>query len=399
MGKTTARIAWGISIVVGIILLIYVFRPAPIRVTVVPVQLGPMEVTVDEEGFTRVRDRFVVTAPIAGRVARINLDAGDQVEQGAVLTHMNPLPLDRRTRAEAQARLAAAEAQQRGAAAQVAMAEANLEQARRDSVRARELRGKGTISAEELERTELAETARTKELEAAVFAAHAAAYNVDAARATLLAPGDSNPGFISNCEDDAGTCIELHAPVSGRILRIPEKSDRIVAAGTPLLEIGDTSTLEVVVDVLSTDAVKISSGAMMRVEEWGGPTPLLARVRVGEPSGFVKLSALGVEEQRVNVIADFVEPPAALADGYRIEARILVWKGDGVMKIPSTALFRRGETWNVFVVERGRAQLRAVEIGWRGATEVQILSGLDENAQVISHPGDQVEAGVRIMPL
>ena len=385
---------------VAVGLIVFVFRPTAIRVTVAPVQRGRLQVTIDEEGRTRVRDRFVIAAPIAGRVARITLDPGDPVEQGTVLTHMNPLPLDRRAHAEAQARLAAAEAQQRAADAQVAQAQAALEQAQRSGARARQLGKRGTIATEERELAELAETARQKELEAATFAARAAAFTVEAARAALLAPGgDTNQQFIAACEEQADACIELRAPVAGQVLRIPEKSERVVAAGVPLLEIGDTRTLEVVVDVLSTDAVKVRPGAVMWLEDWGGAEPLQAHVRVIEPSGFVKLSTLGVEEQRVNIIGDFAVPPVGLADGYRVEARIVVWEDDGVLKIPATALFRRAGAWNVFVVEAGRARRRVVEIGQRGTTEAQVLSGLDEHAQVIVHPSDQVEDGVRVAPL
>jgi len=187
--------------------------------------------------------------------------------------------------------------------------------------------------------------------------------------------------------------------VTGQVLRVPDKSERVVMAGTPLLEIGDTRTLEVVVDVLSADAVKVRPGAVMWLEDWGGAAPLEARVRMIEPSGFVKLSALGVEEQRVNIIGDFVTPPDGLADGYRVEARIVVWEDGGVLQIPATALFRQGGSWNVFVVENGRARRRAIEVGQRGATAIQVLSGLDEHAPVIVHPSDQVDDGVRVAPL
>jgi HlyD family secretion protein len=380
--------------------LVLVLRPAPVRVAIASVERGRLQVTVDEEGRTRVRDRFVITAPIAGRVARITLDASDPVDRGTVVARMNPLPLDRRAHAEAAARLAAAEAQLRAAHAQVEQAGAALEQARRAAARARQLGRKGTIATEELELAELAETSRQKDLEAATFAAHAAAFNVEAARAALLAPGaETNQELVAACESDDGACIELRSPVTGQVLRVPEKSERVVAAGTPLLELGDARNLEVVVDVLSADAVKVKPGALMLLEEWGGGEPLQARVRMVEPSGFVKLSALGVEEQRVNIIGDFVASPGPLADGYRVEARIVVWEDDGVVKIPSSALFRRAGEWNVFVVEGGRARRRPITIGQRGTTEVQVLSGLDEHAQVILHPSDQVDDGVRVTPL
>ena len=394
------RLVVGVGGAVVVALLVFVLRPAPVRVAVAPVQRGRLQVTVEEEGRTRVRDRFVVAAPIAGRVARLAFDAGDSVTQGAVVARMNPLPLDRRAHAEATARLAAAEAQQRAADAQVAEAQAALEQARRTGARARHLGKAGTIAEEERELAELAETAREKELDAATFAARAAAFNVEAARAALLAPGgETHQEFVSACEAEDGACIELRSPVTGQVLRIPEKSERVVAAGTPLLELGDASSLEVVVDVLSADAVKVKPGALMLLEDWGGDAPLQARVRLVEPSAFVKLSALGVEEQRVNVIGDFVASPVPLADGYRVEARIVVWERDGVVKVPSSALFRRGSEWNVFVVDGGRARRRAVQIGQRGAMEVEVLGGLDEDTPVVLHPSDQVDDGVRVSPL
>lgn len=397
----TGRLVVGVGGAVVVALLVFVLRPAPVRVAVAPVQRGRLQVTVEEQGRTRVRDRFVVAAPIAGRVARLAFDAGDSVAQGAVVARMNPLPLDRRAHAEATARLAAAEAQQRAADAQVAEASAALEQARRTGARARHLGKAGTIAAEERELAELAETAREKELDAATFAARAAAFNVEAARAALLAPGgETHQEFVGACEaQQDGACIELRSPVTGQVLRIPEKSERVVAAGTPLLELGDASSLEVVVDVLSADAVKVTPGALMLLEDWGGDAPLQARVRLVEPSAFVKLSALGVEEQRVNVIGDFVASPVPLADGYRVEARIVVWERDGVVKIPSSALFRRGSEWNVFVVDGGRARRRAVHIGQRGTTEVEVLGGLEEDTPVVLHPSDQVDDGVRVAPL
>jgi HlyD family secretion protein len=398
MGPWWRRGAALAAAVVGLAVLVLLLRPAPVRVAVAPVQRGPLQVTVDEEGFTRVRDRFVVTAPTAGRMARIGLDVGDPVELGAVVARLSPMPLDRRTRAEAAAQLAAAEAQQRAADAQVEQARAALEQAARTAHRARQLRKAGSIATEERELAELAEIAKQKELEAAGFAARAAAFRVEAARSALLAPGtDSNQHLLAACETEEGGCIELRSPVRGQVLRIPEKSERVVAAGTAVLELGDADSLEVVVDVLSADAVKVRPGAPIRLDDWGGGKALAARVRLVEPSGFVKLSALGVEEQRVNVIADFVDGPAALADQYRVEAHIVVWEADNVLKVPATALFHRGGEWSVFVVEGGRARHRAIEIGERGTLEVQVERGLEPSEVVILHPSDQVDDGVRVV--
>jgi HlyD family secretion protein len=297
------------------------------------------------------------------------------------------------------ARLDAAEAARREADVRVEHARAALEQALRTAGRARTLGAAGTIGREERELAELAETARRKELDAAAFAAQAAAYNLEAARAALIAPGGAdNQAMVAACEAEREGCIELRSPINGQVLRVLEESERVVAPGTALLELGDARGIEVVVDVLSVDAVKVKPGALMLIEEWGGEHPLEARVRVVEPSGFTKVSALGVEEQRVNIVADFIGP-TPLADGYRVEARIVVWEGEDVLMVPASAVFRRGDTWNVFVVEEGHARRRRVEVGQRSATAAQVHGGLTEGEVVVVHPSDQVDEGVRVVPL
>ncbi len=397
---TSRRLAALVAAGLAIALAVMALRPAPVRVDVAPVTRGSLLVTVDEEGFTRVRDRFVVTAPIAGRVGRLVLDAGDAVDEGMVVARMRPLPIDPRDLAQAEAYLEAALATAREADARVERARAAASQAERTARRARRLGAQGILAAEEREQAELEETARARELEAALFAARTASSNVEAARAALLAPGsESGPALATACEERPETCVEIRAPVRGMVLRVPEQSERVVAAGTPLLEIGDPTKLEIVVDVLSADAVKIAPGATTLVEEWGGEETLRARVRLVEPSGFTKISALGVEEQRVNVIADFVEPQTALADGYRIEARIVVWQAEDVIQAPASAIFRRGDAWQVFVLERGRARRRPIEVGQRNAAAVQVLAGLQEGETVIVHPSDQVDDGTRVAPL
>jgi len=375
-------------------------RPRPVRVDVARAVRGMLQVTVDEEGRTRVRDRFVIAAPISGRVARIGLDPGDAVDIGTVVARMHPLPIDPRTHAELEARLEAAEAAQREAAARVEQSQAALEQAQRSANRARQLGGRGMISPEERELAELEEIARQKELEAALFGARGAAYNVEAARAALLAPGSATAqALVAACEAQEAGCLELRAPVRGSVLRVPEESERVVSVGTPLVELGDTAALEVVVDVLSADAVKVRPGARMLIEEWGGAGALEARVRVVEPSGFTKISALGVEEQRVNVIGDFVSSPVPLADNYRVEARIVVSEHDQVLKIPASAIFRREDEWHVFAVAQGRARERRVEVGERNTSEVEVVRGVTEGDVIIVHPSDQVRDGVRVVPL
>jgi HlyD family secretion protein len=392
--RPSRKVILAAAAVAALLLGFYFLRPVPLPVESAAVGRGSLAVTVDEDGETRVRDRFVIAAPVPGRLARIRLDEGDGVTAGDVVARMNPLPLDPRSEAEASARLDAAEAAKREADARVEQARAGLEQARREVARARELARGGTISNEERERSELQETTRAKDLEAALFAARAADHNVEAARAALLAPGSSASPAM--CADGSEGCLEIRAPVNGRVLRVLEESERVVNVGTPLLEIGDPAALEIVVDVLSTDAVKVRPGATVLVEDWGGDHPLRAHVRSIEPSGFTKISALGVEEQRVNVIADFDDDPGALGDGYRLEARIVVWQGDDLLKVPTSALFRRAADWNVFVVAGGRARRHTVTVGHGNASYYEVKSGLSAGDLVILHPSDLIEDGTRV---
>ncbi len=378
-------------------LLFLVFRTAPVRIESAAIARGRLLVTIDEEGETRVRDRFVVAAPIAGRVSRLTVEPGDAVRQGDVVARMHPLPLDPRTQAEAQARLEAAQAAVREADARVAQARAAREQAVRSASRARQLGRSGTIGQEERELVELNETARTQELEAAEFAARAAAFNLEAAGAALMAPGaEGGAALAVACDSGEPDCLELRAPVDGRVLRVPEESERVVVAGTPLLELGDPEAIEIVVDVLSTDAVQVRAGAAMLIEDWGGAEPLRARVRRVEPSGFTKLSALGVEEQRVNVVGDFDGDRGGLGDAYRVEARIVVAEVAEALLVPSSALFRRQDAWHVFTVIGGRAALRAVEIGRVNAEQAEVRAGLAVGDVVVLHPSDQVTDGARV---
>lgn len=375
--------------------LVLVFRPAPVPVETAAADRGPLVATVDEEGETRVRDRFVVAAPTAGRVLRITLDPGDPVQAGDVVAELHPAPLDRRSRAAAEARVEAAQANQQTADASVVRARAALAQAEREARRMERLHGAGTAAEEQLERARLEETTRQQELAAARSSANAALHALEEARATLLAAegGDGAPRKTCNTGE---SCIEIHAPVSGRVLRVPERSERVVPAGTPLLEIGDPSSLEIVVDVLSPDAVRIRPGARMLLERWGGGSPLAAHVRRVEPSGFKKVSTLGVEEQRVNVIGDLDAAPEGLGDGFRVEARIVVFESPDVVRIPASALFRHGDGFAAFVVDGGRARRRALDVGERGSGLAEIRSGVMPGERVIVHPSDQVADGVRV---
>jgi HlyD family secretion protein len=376
-------------------------RPAPVPVEIGAASRGPLQVSVDEEGETRVRQRFVIAAPATGRLLRIALDEGDAVAVGDVLARIVPAPLDPRDRAAAEARLAAAEDAKQAAVARAALADAALAQAGRDLERAERLREAGARSDEALERARLERTRALREREAARSATAMADHEADAARAVLMAARASrDPQPAAASPDDPcatpGVCIELHAPVAGDVLRVREESERVVPAGTPLLELGDPRSIEIVVDVLSADAVKIRPGADLWVEDWGGAKPLRATVRRVEPSAFTKISALGVEEQRVNVIGDFVDTPDGLGDGYRVEARIVVWQAEDVLRVPTSALFRHGEGWAVFVVEGGVAQQRAVTIGARGPFEAEVQDGLAPGEAVVVHPSDRVADGVRV---
>jgi HlyD family secretion protein len=357
-----------------------VLKSEPIRVETAPVAWRPLLVTVDEEGETRVRDRFVVGAPVAGRVSRITAREGDSVRAGALLARMFPAPLDPRTRAEAAARLAAAEDAQRATAAAVAQARAAYEQAVRERQRAGQLASQNAIAAEERERIDLHVVVSARNVESAEFRAQAAEHEVEVARAALAANG---------------VPIGIRAPVRGRILRVPEPSERVVAAGTPLVEIGDPARLEIVADLLSADAVQVSPAAAVLIEGWGGQT-LHGRVRRVEPSAFTKVSALGVDEQRVNVIVDLFEWPAALGDRYRVEIRIVTWSADSVLSVPASALFRAGDAWHLFVVERGRAREREVAVGHRTSLDAEVIRGVRPGEVVIRYPSDRVRDGERV---
>jgi HlyD family secretion protein len=380
MKLTAKRAGLGLAVAIAGFGAFALLRPAPVQVETARAARHALQVTVDEEGETRVRDRFVVAAPVAGRVARIALREGDSIRAGTILARIFPAPLDPRTREQAVAQLDAAEDAQRAAAVGVAQARAAHEQAHREWERAGQLAAQHAIAPEAHERIELEEVSRARELESAEFRAQAAAHDVEVARALLTA--GSEP-------------IMIRAPVAGRILRVPEPSERVVAAGTPLVEVGDRLRLEIVAELLSADAVKVRRGAPMLIEGWGGAT-LHGRVRLVEPSAFTKISALGVEEQRVNVIGDMLDQPPALGDRYGVEIRIVIWSADSVLTVPASALFPRGDGWGVFVVERGRARHRDVVVGHRTSFDAEIVSGVADGEMVIRYPSDRVADGVRV---
>lgn len=375
----------------------YALWPRPVTVESAVVHRGGLRVTVDEDGRTRIKERYVVSAPLAGRLARIALREGESVVEGetviAVIEPTDPSLLDPRMRAEAEARVRAAQAALDRASAELARASEALELAQTELHRLREAEQQGGGSGIELARAEATARIRAEEARAAGFAREIAQYEVDLARAALLSSTQERGSAPEDWQ------FEIPSPVSGRVLRVIQKSEAVVNAGTPLVELGDPRDLEVIVDVLSSDAVAIRPGAEVSLEDWGGEEPIRGLVRLVEPAAFTKISALGVEEQRVNVVIDFAEPPEArrgLGDAYRVEARIVIWEGTDVLKAPAGAVFRDAESWAVFAIESGRAVLRHIDIGKRTGREVQALSGLEEGDRVVVYPGDRVRDGVRV---
>jgi HlyD family secretion protein len=363
----------------------YAMRPEVITVETAAAERGPMRVTIDEDGRTRVHDRFVVAAPVAGRLERLTLHEGDRVEQGQVVARIAPLPLDSASRMIASARVRSAEAALREAdagadQARIAMTEAGNVARRRDALLAA-----GAISVEQRDQAAAESRSRAEQLDAATSRVRAARADVDAARAALMPSAGRGAHAVS-----------VRSPAAGRVLRVLEPSERVIAASTPMIEIGNASVLEVVADVLSSDAVRIRPGNTVEIVEWGGDHPLVARVRSIEPSAFTRVSALGVDEQRVNVVVDLVDPPASLGDGFRVEIRATVWESNDVLTIPSSAVFQRGGSWNVFVVDGGRTSLRKVELGHRTGAAAEILKGLTAGEVVVLFPSDQVEDGSRV---
>ena len=384
--------------VAGILLVALVLAglwPERLPVEVATVTRGDVLVTVNEEGMTRVKNRYVISSPVAGQLQRIDWKAGAVVEAGktvlAVLETSGADLLDVRGQAQAEARVRAAEANREVASAQLARARAGATLAEKDLVRFRGLAERGAIAQQELEIATMRETSAAQEVRAAEFAQKVAEFELQQARALLLRgqPGGNN---------DQQPLI-ITSPVSGRLLRVLQESSRIVPGGLPLLEVGDPTDLELRIEVLSRDGVAIQPGARVIVEQWGGAAPLEGRVRLVEPSAFTKISALGVEEQRVYVIADFVSPVEqrlTIGDNFRIEGRVVVWEGKDVLRAPAGALFQRGGVWQTFVMAGGRTRLRAIKIGRTNGLDTEIVAGLAEGDRVVVYPGDKVAEGSRV---
>ena len=380
------RIAIAAGLLGVVALLVYNWMPKPIEVETATALRGPLEVTVEEDGKTRVHERFVVAAPISGNLARIELQAGDAITAGQVIAQIqppDPALLDPRSRDEATARLAAAVAQQRIAQTAVTRARAARDQAIRDAERTRKLASTGAVTASERERSDVAEQLAIADAGAADQQLTAAVASVAAARAVL---GQGTR---------IGAAFPVASPASGRVFKVVRDSAGPIAAGAPLVELGDPHAIEVVIDVLSSDAARITTGMSCKITAWGGDHDLAGTVVRIEPSAFTRISALGVEEQRVNIIVAIADPPAALGDGFRVEGKIILWSGETLI-VPGSAVFRDKGTWAVYTVERGRAKLVHVEIGRRGRLDVEVAAGIAPGAQVILHPGDAITGGARV---
>lgn len=381
-------------------------RPQPVAVEAVAVAVGPLRVTVEEEGKTRLRDRYVVSAPVGGYTGRLSWKAGDMVRAGATVTMLDPprpAVLDARTRDMGKARVTAAEAAQMVAQsrvgaqeAQVRAARADVEYWRKQREREESLKATGDLPAARVERTATDLQRAEATLAAAERTLATVRREIDAARAEVAS---ARTALRQTAGAATGERIPVTAPVGGRVIRVVRESEGVVNAGEALLEIGDARAIEVVVELLSADAVKVTPGMRVELERWGGEGKLEARVRVVEPGGFTKISALGVEEQRVRVVADLVtaaEKWKALGDGYRVEAAFVLWEGERVLQAPANALFRVGDGWAVFVAEEGVARRKMVKLGHRSGLAVELVEGVREGELVITHPDETVEEGKKL---
>ncbi len=385
---------WSGAAILLVLLLVLAFRPRAVPVDAGATRRGPMQVTVRDEGRTRVRQEYVVYAPVSGQLQRVQFKPGAEVEAGQVVARIqpgDPAFLDARERAEAQAAVRAAEAAASAARAELERAEAQARFARTDLARIESLRERGLASADALDQAQLALRVAEAARSTAADDLRMREAQLDAARTRLTPPADAG-----------GEPIDVLSPASGRVLTVARESAGVIAAGQEILSVGDPSELEVVVEMLTTDAVLVEPGDDAIIEDWSRlREPLAGKVRLVEPYGFRKISALGVEEQRVNVIVDFTGPPeewTVLGHGYRVEAAVVIWRADDVLQVPVAALFRDGGHWAVFRIESGRAVLTPVDIGHNNGESAEILSGIAAGVPVILYPGEEIRDGSRVEP-
>jgi HlyD family secretion protein len=394
-----ANVQWRRRVVLSLIGVLVVwglfqgFRPQPIEVDLGRARRAPMRITIEQEGRTRVVDRFVINAPVNGYARRIKLDVGDTVKRGDTLALLEPPRaeiLDVRRHAGAEARIAAAKDGVNAAEQRSKAAASSAELAQKELLRVRALRLVGYVSATAEDRAANEAERSAADLRSAQYAVAIARHEFEAARIELKYGASRN----------ANNLVPVRAPIAGKVLTIMHKSEGTVVAGQPLIEIGDPRSLEVEVDVLTADAVSVQPGTRVLFERWGGDGTLEGVVRKVEPGAFTKVSALGVEEQRVWIIVAIISPREQwqrLGDGYRVEATFIIWEAKDVLQIPASALFREGDGWDVFVVEQGKATKRNVTIGQRNGLYAQVVSGINEGESVIVHPDDRVREGVTLV--
>lgn len=382
-------------IFVIILTIIYGFLPKARQVDMVTVTRGPMQVTIEEEGRTRLKERFTISAPTSGYMRRIDSKTGDPVKKGQTVVILDPLrsqSLDPRSRAEAEVTISAVEASLNAAIEKESAASADADYTEKRLERIRNLYSKAYIAKDQFEQIE----SEAKKARAVQRAAKAA---IDVARSELARAKTTLQNYSPVTKAGNYNAIYVSSPVGGNIFRIYRESEGAVSAGEPLIDIGNSKNLEIRVEVLSSDAVKIEKGTNVMFKRWGREEPLTGRVRIVEPAGFTKISSLGVEEQRVLIIVDITSPPElwhVLGDGYRLEAHFIVWEGEDILQVPTSALFRSGKDWAVFMEQKGKARCRLVEVGQRTGLTAQILSGLKEKERVIAYPDDSVKEGTRI---
>ena len=394
MNPALRRKLWITGVILVVLLaIIYGFLPRTQEVDFVRVMRGPIQVTIEEEGRTRLRERFVISAPTAGYLRRIGVKVGDPVKKGQTVAVLEPLrsqALDPRSRAEAQAVVSAAEASLAAAVEKERAATADADYMEKRLARIARLYSGGSVAKDQFDQTE-SEAGKARAVQRSARA------TADAARAELERAKTALRNFPA--VQSGGASVEVVAPLGGSVFKRFRESEGAVQAGEPLLELGNVRNLEVLVEVLSSDAVKIAPGMTVLFKRWGRDEPLMGSVRRVEPAGFTKVSSLGVEEQRVLVISDITSPPEmwrALGDGYRLEAHFVIWEGKDILQVPTSALFRSGKDWSVFVEERGKARRRKVETGQGTGLTAQIVSGLKEDERVVAYPDDAISEGTRI---
>lgn len=387
-------IASSVAAAAAVGLLVWSFRPQPVPVDIVQANIGPVTVSIRELARTRVQDQFEISAPIAGFAPRLEWEAGDLVTAGQLLLKLQPLPtsvLDPRAREAAEAEVARAQAAVSAAEAALESAQSRARLAERELDRLEPLFERGTISESQLDRTRAERNQAVADLRSAESNVDVARQGLRYARAALL-QGTGSTGPVDS--------FTIESPIAGRILAVLHESAGVVQPGEPLLRIGDPASLEIVAEVLTDDAVRVTPGMPVELERWGGDNTLFGEVRRIEPSAFTKVSALGVEEQRTQVIIDITSPRtqwSALGHGYRLEARFILWRAPAALNVPNGAVFQAGDSAAVFVVRDGRARIQAVEAGRRGERHTRILSGLEAGQAVIAHPDNEIEDGARVV--